>query len=586
MKILKIVLISLFAFLFLLMAGLVIFFKTIDLNKHIPQVTRQLATMLGRDVKVGQASMGFSLSQGIGIQISAIALADDPKFSAAPFLTVDRIEVGLNLNALVFQHSLQVTHVLVVAPKIVIVRSADGQINAAGIGKRLVATDIKASATEAPPVIMPAVMLALLVKDIKVSGAEIIFSDKMMTPELSLRLEHIDLQVNDLNFTQPFHGLIRAAVFAKEQNLTIDADFSFDMARQQVRISGLKGLVDLASIDPARLKQELPMIGPAGLKKLQGIVTVAIGELTAGASVLSDLKAQVLLDNGEVVSTLAPDTLRNIAIQADVNAQNVDVKNISLVVAGGSVKATALVSDYLTDFAVSTLVNGEGIDIKELLESYKLPVKVSGALAFTGDLKFRGKTPEAVMASLKGDVKGAISNGQIDNVNLLAFGLGKIPLLSGVLESAMSGLPAETQKASSQGITRLNTCLAQANIADGIVHISTADVATPDLQAQVQGTINLAGPLDLKADIRIVKEVSDRLTERSGELAGLKDEQGRIYLPVKVSGTLLKVKIMPDMQYLAQKMIAGQGSEKLQEVLGTPEAAQAVNAVFDLFKSK
>ena len=584
MKIFKIVLISLFAFLFLLMAGIVIFFKTFDLNKHIPQVTRQLATMLGRDVKVEQANMGFSLSQGIGIQISGVVLADDPKFSAAPFLTVDRIEVGLNVNALVFQHSLQVTNVLVVAPRVVIVRSPDGQINAAGIGKLPVETGVKASSadTKAPP----AAMLALLVKDIKVSGAEITFIDKTMTPELSLRLERVDVQMKELSFTQPFHGLVKAAVFAKEQNLTIDADFSVDIARQLVRITGLKGLIDLASIDPARLQQELPMIGPAGLKKFQGIVTVAVGELTAGAAGLSDLKAQVLLDNGEVVSTLAPDTLRNIAIQADINAQNIDVKNISLVVAGGSVKATALVSDYLTDPAVSTLVNGEGIDIKKLLESYKLPVKVSGALVFTADLKFRGKTPEAVMASLKGDVKGALSNGQLDNVNLLAMGLGKIPLLSGVLESAMSGLPAETQKASNQGITRLDTCLAQANIADGIVHISAADVATPDLQAHVLGTINLAGPLDLKADIRIVKEVSDRLTEKSGELAGLKDEQGRIYLPVNVSGTLLKVKIIPDMKYLAQKMIAAQGSEKLQEVLGTPEAAQAVNAVFDLFKSK
>jgi len=66
----------------------------------------------------------------------------------------------------------------------------------------------------------------------------------------------------------------------------------------------------------------------------------------------------------------------------------------------------------------------------------------------------------------------------------------------------------------------------------------------------------------------------------------LRDEQSRIYMPLSISGTLLKPRFIPDVDYLTRKIIASQGSEQLKQVLGTPEASQAVNAVLDLFKKK
>ncbi len=213
-------------------------------------------------------------------------------------------------------------------------------------------------------------------------------------------------------------------------------------------------------------------------------------------------------------------------------------------------------------------------------------MKISGNLSASGSATFQGKTPESILASLKGDAQGELKNGQLDNVNLLALGLEKIPMLPGLLDSILPGLSADTQQDVRQGITRFDTCRAQATMAAGVIQVAAADIATRDLTVHGQGTVNMSGPLDFKGEIRMAKAVSDVLVAKAGDLSALRDEQSRIYMPLSISGTLLKPRFIPDVDYLTRKIIASQGSEQLKQVLGTPEASQAVNAVLDLFKKK
>ncbi|MEI8012497.1 MAG: AsmA family protein [Candidatus Omnitrophota bacterium] len=588
MRVLKVVFLSFISLLLLLIIALIIFFKTFDLNKHLPQIASQVSTSLGRDFNVEQASLGFSFTQGIVLQISNMALADDPVFSSKPFFTVDRVEVGLNLRALLWEHRIQVTDIFVDAPRVVIIRSAEGAINVAGIGKSTPPAGSFAGQpdTSGKAQKLPAEILALLVKNMEITGAEVTFIDRMVSPELVLRIDQLDFQVNDLSLSRPFHGMVKASVFAKMQNLKADADFALDIAKQAVHVTGFKAALDISMIDLDRLKKELPMVNPAGLKILGGVVTLAADDMSAGARGLSALKGQVSFEKGEVASALMPDMMKDIYVKADIDAKNINVKNFEFSIAGGKVKGTAMVSGYMGVPDVSAVFSADSLDLEALLVNYKLPIKMSGSAFASGDVKFSGKTPDGVMASLKADAQAEIKNGRIDNVNLLSLGVGKIPMLPGVLDSVMAWLPVDIQKDANQGITHLDICNAKLHVADGDILVSNANMMTPDLEVQGQGKVKLSGPVEFKVDVHLAKTVSDRLVEKANDLAGLKDEQGRIYLPINISGTLLKVKVQPDMQYLAKKMIASQGGDALQQVFGTPKAADAVNAVLDLFKKK
>jgi uncharacterized protein involved in outer membrane biogenesis len=287
------------------------------------------------------------------------------------------------------------------------------------------------------------------------------------------------------------------------------------------------------------------------------------------------------------LSALFPIPIEDIQLQADLDEKKINVKTFSYTLAEGADHGSALVSDYLTDPSVTVSFDAKAINVKKLAEGYKAPVSLSGFISVAGNLKFSGRSPEAIFSSLSGNVKGELKDGVLENINLIALGLGNIPMLPGLLDSVIGDLPVETQDEVKKGITRFETCKAEAHLVNGLMTFDTADIITRDLAVHATGTVRLVQDLSIKADIRIEKQLSARLVEKVKELAYLEDEEGRIYLPMTLSGLVLKPVMTPDIDYLTQKLILAAGGEQLQKVLGgSPAAAEAVGAIFDLFRKK
>ncbi len=582
MKTLKIVLVVFVALSLLLIAGGFVFLKTFDLNKYIPQITDEARKAMGRQVKIGRADLAFSFTHGIALNVKDVAIADDPRFSDKPFFTVDHVDVGLDVGVLLLAQKLQLTEVTINAPKITIMRLKDGLVNVATIASPT-ATSAHAMPKESKAA---AVVPALLVKDVKVTGAQVSYIDEMAAPRMAVMVDQLDVAIHNFSLTDPFDVAVNAALFSAGQNVVLQAKVRLDILKETVRVSPLRLSFDLAKIDAARLARELPMTAPLNFKRAGGQFIVDVPDLVVGAKGVEGLKAQVTLDKGAFAAGILPAVLEDVVLKADVDGKQMDVKVLSLQIVGGVVNGNALVVNYLAMPVVSAVINVQGVDVKRLLESYNLPVRVSGALAGTVNMKFSGKTPEEAVGSLNGDFKGELTEGVLENVNLLALGLGNIPMLPGLLDSITGDLPAPVQEEVKKGITLIQTCSAQARLVNGVIQLDAADMVTRDILAHAQGVIDLKGSMEVKADIRMEQALSERLSASVKELSVLKDEQGRLYIPVGVSGPTLKPQVMPDVEYLTKKLITAKGAEALQGVLGTTEAAQAVDAIFGLFKKK
>ena len=585
MKVLKIVLITFAVLAVLVTAGLYIFFKTFDVNKFLPQITQQAKQAIGRDLHIGRVELGFSFFNGIGLQAKDIVLADDPKFSDKPFLTVDRVEVGVNVGALILERKIRLAQIVIVAPQVVIIRSKEGLINAATIGSEpaVLAADPVPPKQDNAAAGLP----ALFVNDIKIVGARVSYIDEMFTPRLALQVDRLDVSVHDFSLTGPFAVTVKAALFSAEQDVSVDANVTLDVLKQAAQIKQINIQADLSKFDAARLENELSMLKPMSLKKLGGTFKLSLADVHVSAQGMTGLKGQGILDKGFVLSALFPIALENIRMQADIDEKRIVVKTLSCPIAEGMLNVTSVVNDYLSDLAVSLTFDGQGINVKKLAEAYKAPVTMSGLISVTGDMKFSGKSPEEIMSSLNGHVQGELKNGVLENMNLLAVGLGNIPMLPGLLDSVMPDLSSETQDEVKKGITRFETCKAEAHIVNGLLQLDTADITTRDLGVQAKGTIKLVQDVSIKADVRMEKNLSQRLEERVKELGYLNDDEGRIYLPMRVTGSVMKPVCMPDVEYLTKKLVVAAGGEQLQKALGgSPAAAEAVGAIFDLFKKK
>ncbi|MDR1728782.1 MAG: AsmA family protein [Acidobacteriota bacterium] len=105
----------------------------LDADQFRPQIETWLSGALGRQVKLGK--MRLALFSG-GLSVDDISIADGPGFSAAPFVTADALDIGVELAPLVFSKKVHITSISLDRPSIVLRRSAKGEWNFADLGAK------------------------------------------------------------------------------------------------------------------------------------------------------------------------------------------------------------------------------------------------------------------------------------------------------------------------------------------------------------------------------------------------------------------------------------------------------------------
>ncbi len=104
----------------------------INANSFRPKIESELTNALGRQVTVGNLSLSI-LSRSV--VADNIAVADDPAFGKAPFITAKSLKVGLELMPLIFSKQLNVTEFKLERPEITLLKAANGKWNVSSIGE-------------------------------------------------------------------------------------------------------------------------------------------------------------------------------------------------------------------------------------------------------------------------------------------------------------------------------------------------------------------------------------------------------------------------------------------------------------------
>jgi AsmA protein len=114
----------------------------VNANTFRPAIEKQLTTTLGRSVKLGDLKLPpFSGS----LVARDVSIADDPNFSAAPFLTAKEVRIGVSLRHLIFSRQANLRSFQIESPQINVIRAANGTWNFSSIGR--IPTSISTSGT-------------------------------------------------------------------------------------------------------------------------------------------------------------------------------------------------------------------------------------------------------------------------------------------------------------------------------------------------------------------------------------------------------------------------------------------------------
>lgn len=116
----------------------------VNVNSFRPQIESRLSEALGRSVTVGNLSL--SLLSG-GVRADQLSIADDPKFSNAPFIKAKSLKVGVELMPLIFSKQLNVTEFVIDEPEIALLRNQAGVWNFSSLGNSEKKTPEKSTST-------------------------------------------------------------------------------------------------------------------------------------------------------------------------------------------------------------------------------------------------------------------------------------------------------------------------------------------------------------------------------------------------------------------------------------------------------
>ena len=176
-------------FLLLFVLSLVPFF--VNAESFRPTIESQLSSALGRQVTVG--SLTFSIMAG-SLDAEDISIADDPKYSAVPFIQAKKLNVGVEIFPIVFSHSMHITKLNIDTPSIQLIQNATGKWNFSSLG---------GASTQPGATPQPGSMTDLVVEELKITNGSAMVSSIPLTNR-PFEYTEVNVTVKDFSFQKSF----------------------------------------------------------------------------------------------------------------------------------------------------------------------------------------------------------------------------------------------------------------------------------------------------------------------------------------------------------------------------------------------
>ncbi|MSP37432.1 MAG: AsmA family protein [Deltaproteobacteria bacterium] len=271
------------------LAGLVVLAgaAVLNLNSLIARnkdyLIGQAEQALGRKIKVG--AIEATLFSGLGVKLGDFSMSDDRQFSNDDFIRAKDLQVNVRFWPLL-KKDVQVKRLILHDPAIVVIRNAAGEFNFATIGKKdpeskeakEAAAKEKAEKEKKERGEKEKTPATYLVSLVDISGGEVRYLDKKSGADV--KLQQIDLRVEDFDLTKPFTAQLAAAVYADKQNLKLTSKLGPLPANGDFGQLPMTGKLDVDPLDMTKLKAAAPKLQEALSKDLD----------LAGVFRLKDLK--------------------------------------------------------------------------------------------------------------------------------------------------------------------------------------------------------------------------------------------------------------------------------------------------------
>lgn len=499
----------------------------INVNNFRPQIESTLSSALGRTVKVG--NLNLSILSG-SVNASELSIADDPKFSNAPFLQAKSLGVGVELLPLIFSKELHVTHLTIDQPQVVLLRDRNGVWNFSSLGNQA-GQPAKAPAGAPAKSSGPEAAENLSVEKLELKDGTISLGS-VPARRSPIVYDKVNVSVKNFSFTSAFPVLVSA-------QLPGGGSFKLDGTAGPVNptdasLTPLQAKLNISKLDLAQSAMVEPQLGLGGTADFDGTLNSNGNVAKANGT----LKATSLKLVPKGAPSSAPVQLA-FTVEHDLKNQTGKLEQGDVGIGKAAAKLTGTYEMQGETTSVHMNLNGQAMPVDDL----EAVLPAVGVVLPPGS-KLKGGTLTVNLDAV-GPLNNIVATGTVrmSNTALAGFNLGsKLSAIPG-FGSKQSGSDTEIQNLSSN--VRYS---AQGTQLDKI------DVVIPSIGTVTgAGTISPSNELDFNMLASLSGAVGGGLTKVAS--------MGGNGIPVKVGGTTSNPTFTPDMKNMVANPIKGIGSK-------------------------
>ncbi len=214
----------------------------VDLNQYKGQYIPLVEDALNRKVEVENVQL--TVIPHIGMRLDGVTIHDDPEFSTTPFLSVPTVQVVVQWAPLL-NRKVHVESVQVQEPTIQVIRSSQGILNTASIGK---GSPQKQEPTQAPT---PegsggAVLSMFAVERLSLTGGKLQFDDRVTKGSPDYEVEQLEIHTDSVQLGKMAN--VRVSGRMKPYDLPFEVNGQFGPLQENLDLQTIDVVSQVANV--------------------------------------------------------------------------------------------------------------------------------------------------------------------------------------------------------------------------------------------------------------------------------------------------------------------------------------------------
>ncbi|MBN1687781.1 MAG: AsmA family protein [Candidatus Omnitrophica bacterium] len=543
-----------FLLVILVFGAVALWILTFDVNSLKLLIADKVESSTGQAVQMGKISLTWQ--NGVALALENFKLYPDRDLGKEPIFQVELAKVELQLLPLL-RREIQMGGIVIENPRVYFVKSRDGVVQFLS-GTR----EVKSSGPQKGLEIFS----TLFIHSIEIHGGEIVFRDETVIPVRVFYAKEVDIGVRNFSLTQPLRLKAKMGLWSDRQNISFEGEISPILATQSGKIRSFELEGDLSSLKLKEIEAWVPELSDLAIEgDVQGKFYMNIREGVFDASNLERLDFRADLKEGSIKFAALKDTLKDIRISLEGTLREAQYE-FSAKLAQGKIDLSGTLDGFRENSPVTFKGAVQNLILQELIyQPAGDSPRLEGEMNLSAGLQSDGLNEKLITKTLRGSGNALMEQGVIRNLNVsreILKSLTMIPGLSERLESRLSEAYLEKLKNKD---TFLEPIEIPFQLEGDVISSNRLLVRSENFVLEGNGQFNMNGSIACRFFYLMDPDMSNAFIRSINELQYLADTEGRLKIPVSVSGTLDRLRIMPDLQYVASRLAV----QKAQEWIGS-----------------